>query len=123
MLTQFNRFADFLCLHCWSFGPAAFAESAGEVSIHHAADVALEVSQDDTLRMPLHLYSYRIICSLLHGSVGTENGDSAGLLIIKNAQMKQVMALNKFTEIQQLNELIVGDSASRRSFLELLNQK
>ncbi len=73
VLTQFNSFADSLCLYCWCLGLADFAESTGEVSIHHAVNVPLEVSQDDTLSVLLHLHSHWTVCSVRHGSAVTEN--------------------------------------------------
>lgn len=74
-LTKFNCFTDFFWLCGRSLGLADFAESAGEMSVHHTVDVALEVSKDDTSRMLLHLHSPRAFCSVLHGSVVTENRD------------------------------------------------
>lgn len=68
VLTQFDNFTDFPCLCCWCFGLADFAECTFEVCVHHAVDVPLEVSQDDTLRMTLHLNGYWIVCFILHGS-------------------------------------------------------
>lgn len=73
MLTQFNSFTGFLCLHCWGLGLADCAECTVEVSIHHAVGVPMEVSQDDTPRMLLHLHSHRTVCSVLHGSAVTDN--------------------------------------------------
>jgi len=63
---------EFLCLYCGGLGLADFAEGTVEVSIHHAVDVPLEVSQDDTARMLLHLYSHGTVISVFHGSAVTE---------------------------------------------------
>lgn len=69
---QFNSFPDFLYFCCRCLGLAGFAESSTEVSVHHAVDVPLEVSQDDTLRKLLHLNSSWTIWSFLHGSAVTD---------------------------------------------------
>lgn len=58
LLTRFDSFAALFALPAVGLVLASLAEGTGEVLVHHATNVTLEVGEDDSIGLHLCLYNF-----------------------------------------------------------------